>query len=67
MTHLAVISTPDWLEDTLTRVRIIDQRIPLGSMNKLEMLCAIATEDRFLGRHVVLPPLRSVLAEGRNA
>jgi hypothetical protein len=51
-THLAVVGSADWLEDSLTSIGIVDQWIPLRSMNKLEMLSTITSEDGFLGRHL---------------
>lgn len=47
---MALIAPPYRLENSLTSFGIIDQRVPLTSMNKLKMLSSRLTEDGFLAR-----------------
>ena len=51
-TYLATVIAPlNGLQHPLRSLRIIDQRVAQGSMNKLEMLSFRPSEDGFLGRH----------------
>ena len=52
-THLASLIRPsDRLQDPLTRFRIINQRVALRPVNKLEMLGARLPKDGFFGWHI---------------
>jgi len=52
LTNFATVITPlNGLEYPLGSLWVIDQRVPQGSMHKLEMLSFRPSEDGFFGRH----------------